>query len=343
MNTDWQNFLTQRGATIESGVVLNFGDSTAELKAATEKTVLCDLGQFGTLRVSGEDAQTFLQSLLSNDIREVTADRAQYSSLNTAKGRVLAIFLIWRDGSDYLIQLPRVLCEPIRKKLSVYVLRSKVTVSDISEETICLGLAGKDAITLAAECFESTPSAPMSVGKHKHAFAIRVSKQRLLIVTTPQYAAGMWKCLSMDTADAGAPCWDWLNIRDGIPVILPQTQEQFVAQMVNLDLIGGISFSKGCYPGQEIVARTQYLGKLKRRMYRAHIDGSIEPQPGDELFSADMEGQPSGMIANVAPTPSGGHDMLAVVQIASHDAFPIHLGSLSGDRLAFQPLPYPLA
>jgi folate-binding protein YgfZ len=137
-------------------------------------------------------------------------------------------------------------------------------------------------------------------------------------------------------------CWDWLNIRSGIPVILPQTQEKFVAQMANFDVIGGVSFKKGCYPGQEIVARMQYLGHLKRRMYLAHLDTDEIPQPGDELFSADMEDQASGMIANASPAPGGGCDVLAVVQITSRDTQTVHWKSPHGEALHFLPLPYPL-
>ena len=157
-----------------------------------------------------------------------------------------------------------------------------------------------------------------------------------------QYAPALWQKLSTDAQPAGSPCWDWLNIRAGIPVILPQTQEQFVPQMANLDLIGAVNFKKGCYPGQEIVARMQYLGKNKRRMYLAHVYAETAPQAGNELFSMEMEGQSCGMVVNAQPSPNGGYDMLAVVQIASHDTFPVHLGALTGARLEFNPLPYPI-
>ena len=116
MNPDWQNFLVRHGANLADGVVQRFGDTAAELDATSQHDILCDLGQFGTLRVSGEEAQSFLQNLLSNDIREASATRAQYSSFNTAKGRLLATMLIWREGDDYLLQLPRVLCAAIRKE-----------------------------------------------------------------------------------------------------------------------------------------------------------------------------------------------------------------------------------
>jgi folate-binding protein YgfZ len=129
----------------------------------------------------------------------------------------------------------------------------------------------------------------------------------------------------------GSACWDWLTIQAGIPVILPATQEQFVPQMVNFELLGGVNFKKGCYPGQEIVARMQYLGKLKRRMYRAHLTSPA--QAGDEVYSADMAGQASGMIVNVAPAPDGGFDVLVVLQISSRENETIHWQSLAGEAM----------
>ncbi|HEY0665434.1 MAG TPA: folate-binding protein [Gallionella sp.] len=345
MNPDWQDFLTRQGAAISSGVVQHFGDSAAELKAAADADVLCDLGQFGTLRVSGDDAQSFLQNLLSNDIREVGPERAQLSSLNTAKGRMLASLLVRREGDDCLLQLPQALCEPIRKKLGMYVLRARVKIADESNGIVTFGLSGANAEGILQGQFGELPQQAMGVASAGQASLLKFPDGRFQVSTPSQQAQALWMALGKIARPAGSVCWDWLNIRAGIPVILPPTQEQFVAQMVNFDLIGGVSFNKGCYPGQEIVARTQYLGKLKRRMYLAHIDGPhIEnadaPRPGDELFSADMEDQSSGTIANAAPAPNGGYDVLAVVQIASHDAFPVHLGSLQGPRLQFQPLPY---
>ena len=377
MNPLWQNFLTQHGATIDAGVVQHFGDSAAELIATEQSTIICDLGQFGTLRVSGEEAEPFLQNLLSNDVREVSSARAQLSSLNTAKGRLLATMLIWREGDDYLLQLPRMLCEPVRKKLSMYVLRSKVKITDASVEIISLGLSGTNAqdilrthfgelpqkqltLTVRPELVEgqASTSAKASTGSARtdilFGSVIQIGGTRLQINATPQQARNLWIELSTKAQPVGSACWDWLNIRSGIPAILPKTQEQFVAQMVNLELIGGVNFKKGCYPGQEIVARMHYLGKLKRRMYlahldypahldyRAHPDSSDAPQAGDELFSADMEGQASGMIVNAAPAPRGGYDVLASVQTSSRATQAVHWKSAQGAALQFLPLPYPL-
>lgn len=342
MNPDWQQFLTQQGATFDTGFVQHFGDAAAELRATVQSTVLCDLNQFGTLRVSGEDAQSFLQNMLSNDIHEVSADHAQLSSLNSPKGRMQATMLIWRNGDDYLLQLPRALCEPMRKKLSMYVLRAKVKISDASDEIVSLGLSGENAQAILSKQFGELPQLPFGFTDTEQAGVLKFSDTRFQVSTTTQYAPTLWQALSQHAQPAGSVCWDWLSIHAGIPVILPQTQEQFVPQMANFELIGGVNFKKGCYPGQEIVARMQYLGKSKRRMYLAHIDSGAAPQPGDELFSADMEGQASGMIANAAPAPGGGYDTLAVIQTSSRESQTVHWKSLQGEALQFLPLPYPL-
>ena len=133
---------------------------------------------------------------------------------------------------------------------------------------------------------------------------------------------------------------DGLRLNAGIPMITAATQDQFVPQMVNLEVIGGVSFQKGCYTGQEIVARSQYLGKLKRRMFLAHVDS--EAAPGDSLYSADMEGQATGMVVNTAPAPGGGYDLLAVMQVESAKSSTMHLKALDGAPLVLKPLPYTL-
>lgn len=340
MNPDWQNFLVRHAAVIDASIAQHFGDMVAELRATAQATVLCDLGQFGTLRVSGEEAQTFLQNLLSNDIREVSAVRAQFSSFNSPKGRMLASMLIWRKGDDFLLQLPRALCEPMRKKLGMYVLRAKVKISDASDEIVSLGLSGADAQEILEKQFGKLPQVPLGFIDTEQAGVLKFSGTRFQINTAAQHAPALWQALSQRARPAGNLCWDWLSIRAGIPVILPQTQEQFVPQMVNFDLIGGLSFKKGCYPGQEIVARMQYLGKLKRRMYLAHLDVSEVPQSGDELFSADMESQASGMIVNVSLAPGGGYDLLAVLQVSSRESQTMHWKSPQGEALQFLPLPY---
>lgn len=343
MNQAWQDFLATQGAQLQDGVVQHFGDAPGELASAHSGTVVCDLGQFGVLKVSGEDAQTFLQNLFSSDVKAVSPVQAQTSSFNTAKGRMLATFLIWQSGGDYYLQLPRLLCAAMQKKLAMYVLRAKVKIADVSDDLVCLGVAGDKGRAVIDECFGSMPEGDMSTVHNGHGTAIRLSASRVMLIATPQHAAELWKCFLNGARPVGSSRWDWLNIRAGIAVILPATQEQFVLQMANVDLTGGVSFKKGCYPGQEIVARMQYLGKLKQRMFLAHVEGGTVPQPGDMLYSAEMAGQHCGTVVQAAAAPGGGYDFLAVVQISSREHQAVHLGSLQGEKLEFLPLPYPLA
>ncbi|MDD5472384.1 MAG: folate-binding protein YgfZ [Sideroxydans sp.] len=300
MNQDWQNHLATRQANLDAGVVHDFSDAAAERAAAETGDILCDLSQFGLLRVSGEDSQSFLQNLLSNDIRETDNGRAQLSSFNNAKGRMLASMLVWKQGDDYELQMPRGLCEAMRKKLSMYVLRSKVKIADISDERVCIGVSGDKALSALQGLYADMPTDSMSVAQANDATLIRRDARRMQIVTDVVRATDIWQSLSSAATAAGSPCWDWLDIRAGVPFILPQTQEAFVPQMVNFELIGGINFKKGCYPGQEVVARMHYLGKAKRRMYLARVMTDAAPLPGDKVFSAADPAQPCGEVVNAA-------------------------------------------
>ena len=326
MNLDWRTFLERQHAQFQEGVVMHFGDAQGERLVTQNNTVLCDLSQFGILKVSGEDAQNFLQNMVSSDVREVSPLLAQFSSLNTSKGRMLATFLIWQRDSDYYLHLPNALCTSIHKRLSMYILRTKVKIEEASDAVISLGLSGEGATALLQQHFGSVPSKRFVVEQHDNANVIQIDAQRYQINTTPHHAPALWQNLASHARTVGSSCWDWLNIRSGIPVILTATQEQFVPQMANLELIGGVNFKKGCYPGQEIVARMQYLGKSKRRMYLAHAKGNT--QAGEQLFSAEVDGHICGMVANAAPAPGGGYDLLAVIQINSHDTQSVHMGSL---------------
>jgi folate-binding protein YgfZ len=300
------------------------------------------LSQFGLLKVSGDDAQSFLQNLSSNDIKAVTPAQAQLSSINTAKGRVLATFLVWQDGADYYLQLPAALTAAVLKKLTMYVLRAKVKIEDVSTQLVCFGVAGKEAAAMLQAKVGELPQDTLAVARHANAGIMRMGDERFQLIVPAEHAAALWQQLSPQARPAGAPCWDWLNIRAGFPVVLPATQEQFVLQMLNLDLIGGVSFKKGCYPGQEVVARLHYLGKLKQRTYLAHIAGDAAPQPNDPLYNDDGDdNQSNGHILNAAPAPQGGYDVLATLYSSVKEAHVVRWQSPQGAVLEFATLPYP--
>jgi len=298
------------------------------------------LSQFGLLEFSGPDTKSFLHAQLSCDVSSLQPGHAQYGSYNTPKGRMLASFLLWRGDAGFYMQLPRALREPIRKRLSMYILRSQVKALDVSDDYVMFGIAGGRAEAALKPLFTEIPTTALTLTTAHGASLLRLNADRFQIIAPPARAQELQDAISRTAPLADAAVWDWLDIRAGIPFITPATQEQFVPQMANLDLIGGVSFSKGCYPGQEIVARMHYLGRLKQRMYLANIPGSQPPQPGDKLFSAGFGDQSSGMIVNAAPAPEGGHDVLAVMQIDSAQRAEVHWQSPDGPRLELMELPY---
>ena len=340
MNTDWKQFLQSRGAVFEDGRVAHFGDAAAELRRSAQEPILADLSHYALIRFAGDDAQTFLQGQVSNDVRLLNGENSQWAAYCTPKGRMLASFLLWRDAQGFLMQLPASLREAIQKRLSMFVLRSKVTLSDESTNWVRLGLAGPGAAQSLSETLGVSPPAPYGLVSIPGGTLLSLAGGCFEILTPPAGAPALWDTLAQRFHPVGGGRWDWHLLRAGIPVILPATQEEFVPQMVNFELVGGVSFKKGCYPGQEIVARTQYLGKPKRRMYLAHLTSATPPQPGDALFSADMGDQASGLIINAAPAPEGGYDVLAVIQTASAAAGPIHWKSPDGPVLQLGELPY---
>jgi len=302
--------------------------------------MLVSLSQFGLLQFRGEDAQVFLHAQLSCDVASLQPGHAQYGSYNTPKGRMLASFLLWRDDAGFSMQLARDLRVPILKRLSMYVLRSRVKVTDVSDSRELLGVAGAQAEDSLKPLFSETPATPLTLLTERDATLLRIDAVRFQIVASPGRAQELRDALAQTLPTAEPNAWDRLDIWAGIPFVTSPTQEQFVPQMANLDLIGGVSFSKGCYPGQEIVARMHYLGRLKQRMYLANVPAPAEPRPGDKLFGGLVGDQSSGMIVNAAPALEGGHDVLAVIQIESAERAEVHWQSPDGPRLKLMELPY---
>ena len=336
----WKNFLHAQGAVIEGSTVLHYGEPAAERAAATGGTIVADLSQLGVIAFRGDDTATFLQGQLTNDVRALHADTAQWNGYCNPKGRLLGNFLVWRQGEDYCLQLSGDILPGVLKRLSMFILRAKVQARDASDETVRLVVAGKEAEAAVRTAMGTVPEAALRTLSGEAGQVIRVGADKFVLSVAPWRATDVWQALRHSATPVGAPVWDWLRLNAGIPMIVAATQEQFVPQMVNLEAIGGVSFQKGCYPGQEIVARSQYLGKLKRRMFLAHVEA--EAAPGDNLYSADIEGQATGTVVNAAPAPAGGFDVLAVAQVESANTQTLHLKTADGAALALKPLPYAL-
>jgi folate-binding protein YgfZ len=309
------------------------------LTQAFPECAVTDLSHFGLIRVSGPDLRSFLQGQLTNDINAVTPELAQLSSYCSPKGRMLGSFWIFQRGEHLYLQLPRDRLEAILKRLQMFVMRSQVTLADASSELARFGLAGDCAEAL----LPFAPAADKASRTHEELTVIRLpgDRPRFEVVGPPDVLAGLWPQILTRAEQTGAGFWSLMDIRAGIPNVFEDTVEAFVPQMANLQLVGGVSFTKGCYTGQEVVARMQYLGKLKRRMYRASIDAGQPPARGAEVFSPSSEsGQGAGRIVDAAASPDGGYEVLAVLQISSADADDLRLGDADGPALKMLELPY---
>jgi len=298
--------------------------------------VVAELANFGLIGFAGEDSLTFLQGQTTNDVRQTTPQQAQFGSLCSAKGRMLATFLLWRHDGDYLMELPAELRAGIQQHLSKYLLRAKVKVRNASTEFVRLGVAGKGAAELLEEIFGALPPTPYGVVQNQNGMLVALSGERYEIIAVADQASNLRNTLAQTCTPVACAYWDWLAIQAGVPAVLPATQEQFTPQMANVELLGGVSFTKGCYTGQEVVARTQHLGKVKRRLYLAHIPGDSAVQPGDELAGTEH-----GMIVNAEAAPGGGCDVLAVIATEDAETGNIRWKTADGPLLQFQTLPYP--
>ena len=334
MNTSWQEFLSASGARIDNGLAADFGDLGAELLAARDSTVISPLTHLGLIECTGDDAKSFLHNQLTSDVNHLAANAAQHSSWCTAKGRMLASFIFYRSGADYRALLSADLLAATQKRLQIYVLRSKVKLADLTTSHEVIGLSGPQATAALAQAALPNPEKPMDTQAFANGSVIRLDENRLIIVVAATAAAALWQSLASSARPVGTSAWQWLDIHAGIPLITEATKEAFVPQMANFDIIGGVSFHKGCYPGQEVVARAHYLGKIKRHLYRFHSD--VAMQAGDNLCSAENPEAVCGTIANAAPSPAGGYDALGVVQESFAEAGELRLGTPQGPALKIE-------
>ena len=295
----WQIFLQQHGAVgidPQTHAIGGFASTVAAVPPATDFVV--PLTEFGLIAAAGADASTFLHNQLTNDVDHLTFDQVRLAGYCTPKGRLLATFLLWKSNESIYLQLPRALQPTIQKRLQMFIMRSKASLTDASERQIQLGLVGQTASALLTNWFPALPATPYSKVDGPAGSLLRLADApaadgasandfgapRYLWITDSDTAQSAWPILTERLQPAGGAAWRLAEIRAGIPMITVATQEKFVPQMVNFEAIGGVNFQKGCYPGQEIVARSQYLGKLKRRMMPATV-AAADVAPGTEIFA----------------------------------------------------------
>jgi len=285
------------------------------------------LPHWGVIRAQGEDAAKFLHSQLTQDFALLGLNEARLAGFCSAKGRLLATLLGWKDGEqDVLLALPADVLPAVLKRLSMFVMRAKCKLSDASADWALWG-----------QIATAQDGARWALQREEAGVRIRLPD-------VPGHSRWLWA----QAAGAAAPSlpalslqdWAWLEAAAGLAWVQTATQEQFVPQMLNLELLGGVNFQKGCYPGQEVVARSQYRGTLKRRTYLYELQG--QALPGQEIFHSEDPGQPAGLVALAATRDDGRSLILAETKIAALDAGSLHLGAPDGALLQPRALPYEL-
>ena len=291
------------------------------------------LTHLGIIRAEGEDAAKFLHGQLTQDFALLGLSEARLAAFCSAKGRMQASFIGFkRSHSEILLLCSRDLLAPTLKRLSMFVLRAKVKLSDASADFSLYGLAGdaiKNVAPVAPSAWSKTDSGTISLVRLYPADGV----PRALWVAPVAEAPPAGNTLSPDL-------WLWSEVRSGVATVTEPIVDAFVPQMLNYESVGGVNFKKGCYPGQEIVARSQFRGTLKRRAYLAHC---AEPlQAGNEVFDSADASQPCGTVAQAAAAPGGGFDALISMQISAASGSGLRLEQSDGPAIELLPLPYPL-
>ena len=291
------------------------------------------LTHLGVIKVEGAEAAKFLHGQLTQDFELLGHNEARLAAFCSAKGRMQASFYGFkRSPTEILLICQRDILAPTLKRLSMFVMRAKAKLTDASEEFALYGLAGS--------AIESLASQPLPAWSR-----VDVGEKNLMTLYT---ADGVQRALLVSPISEPSPegpllspqAWAWGEVRSGVALISAPVVEAFVPQMLNYESVGGVNFKKGCYPGQEVVARSQFRGTLKRRAYLLHAE--VEMIAGQEIFQALDAEQACGTVVQAAPSPTGGCDAIASMQVSAFEAGGLHLGSATGAALIASPPPYPL-
>ncbi len=304
-----------------------------------DENIICEIDHLGIIKITGEDALAFLHGQFSNDVKTLDNNQSQWNSYNNPKGRLFTTFRLCKLEQGYFMLMPRELIEPVVKRLRMFVMRSKVTLDDLSSTWKSLGFAGNKL------------SIPTPTGMNEIQQENSVNWIRIPGVTTRVLCFGEnsdIEEIKLQFSDMLKFCnsnhWRRLDIHAGIANIFADTYEEFVAQMVNLQLTDGVSFTKGCYPGQEVVARMHYLGKLKKRMHRITINTNELPKLGENIYDSTSENQQSiGKIVDVQKNEKGSLDALAVIQVANVESKGLQLSGADDASIVVEELPYSFA
>ncbi|WP_052808334.1 CAF17-like 4Fe-4S cluster assembly/insertion protein YgfZ [Methyloterricola oryzae] len=335
----WCASLEQAGAVFEAGAVVSYVDAVAELAEARAAGVLADLSHFGLICVEGPEAQKFLGSLFTGEVKQVTPGQGQFTSWCDGKGRMLATFWLFIRGDAYYLLLPKTQMATTVARLKQFLLRTKAGISDASANLVRLGLSGAELgerlASILGAALPVVRGETVELGGCTFLSLPAAGQPRWLALGPADLMQALWGDTVKSARPVGKAAWDLLDILAGVPMLLPETSGEFIPQMLDLEALGGLSFKKGCYPGQEVVARLQYRGQLKRRMYSASVAADSPPEPGTKLYGTGTS-ESVGMVLSAATQEPGRSAVLAVVVIEQRTAGgAIRVGSPEGPALEF--------
>jgi len=339
--SDWHAQLTRVG--------LEPADTSPALPGPLPESGFCDLGNEALLLVAGPEAVTFLQGQLTCDVRELAEGSVLPAAHLTPKGRAIATFLAWQIDSEIHLQFPGgALEEAVTRRLRMFLMRSKATVAPAGDDLVRLGTWGQAAAGVVADLAGVLPGSPMrslAGGDRITLLDLPGAEPRLELVLPIDTAINLTTRLQQAGVVACVPAaWRLLDIRAGLGWVRDETSESFLPQMLNYDRNGGISFTKGCYVGQEVVARLHHLGEVKRRAYPGRCKAAVPPPPGTPLFSPESRSrQGAGTVVDAIALGDGGCELLAVVERQAQAAGGLRLGSADGPAVELRDPPYPLS
>ena len=312
--SNWQQFLEGYGAQMDEGSAISFGESFADYGGITN--AISDLGNLGMLSLEGPDSRKFLQGQSTCDILALAPGGSTPGAICNPKGRMITSFQAYLETEDHvLLSMDKALVEPTLAAIEKYAAFFKTSLTDHSDAYQQFGLTGPSIDEVLLTQFPSIPTLNNFVTDSVGNILACIAEHLFTIVTKTENAQELWKHLMLNTTAVGLPWWQLQLIRAGQASVTTALSEQLVPQMLNLQATNAISFEKGCYTGQEVVARMEYLGKLKRRTYLVKANSTNVPAPGSEIKAND--GKLVGTVVQAAPSDLKYFEMLAVLREAA--------------------------
>lgn len=326
MNLNWKNFLIAENAIFNCDTNIAFS-----LPKNESNKHIYPISHLGILTVSGVDAAKFLQGQITCNINEISNIKSSLGAICNPKGRAITTFLLIKNSNDFLLILPHELLALVKKRLEMYVLRSAVTLTDSSDELCLIGLSN-DA---------QQPSENYNFATNRQENIIVKLKKRNLIIAINDHAQTFWsEQLKQGFQPEDSEQWRYLDIMSGIPWLTATTSEEFIPQMLNLDKLGGISFNKGCYTGQEIVARTHYLGKTKREMFLVEYDGLEDPEPNSTIIDDSTGTEKNIGKVLYAQSRHNSCKMLIILQVSDTNTYNLKLKNYNSNKITLLKILY---